>query len=261
MELGIKSRRAFVGGSSKGLGFAVARALAAEGVNVVICGRHTDSLHKAAERIRLETGHLPEIKNCDLSDLSSVARVSEELNASGGIDILVNNVGGPAPSAAEKTSLEAFRTGFDQIFLGTTSLTQALLPSMKQRQFGRVITITSTSVVEPIDFLAVSSSMRAAVAGFMKTLATEVAQYGVTINMVMPGIIHTDRIESLRKAKAERDGSTLAIEMEKTRAGIPMKRMGNPEELADLVCFLASQRASYITGSNIAVDGGLRRSW
>jgi 3-oxoacyl-[acyl-carrier protein] reductase len=261
MELGIKSRRAFVGGSSKGLGFAVARALAVEGARVILCGRDADALRIAGDKIQLDTGHAPEIKCCDLSNLDSIARLSDELNQTGGIDILINNVGGPSPSPAENTTVESFRKGFDQIFLGTTTLTQALLPHMKKQSFGRVITITSTSVVEPIDFLAVSSSMRAAITGFMKTLATEVASGGVTVNMVMPGIIHTDRIESLRKAKAAREGSTLEIEMEKTRSGIPMKRMGRPEELANLVCFLASECASYITGANIAVDGGLRRSW
>jgi 3-oxoacyl-[acyl-carrier protein] reductase len=262
MDFGLSKRRALVGGASKGLGFAVAHALADEGCQVILCSRSQSEL-ESARKLILAGGSPGDvaIRPCDLSDIGQVEQLANELKSQGGVDILVNNVGGPAPSSAEATQLTAWRQGFDQIFLGAAHLTQQLVPQMKGRQFGRIITITSLSVVEPIEFLAVSSAMRAAVTGFMKTLASEVAAHGVTVNTVMPGIIHTQRIENLRRAKAEREQSTLDAEMEKTRASIPMRRLGKPEELASLVAFLASERAAYITGANIPVDGGLKRSW
>jgi 3-oxoacyl-[acyl-carrier protein] reductase len=136
-----------------------------------------------------------------------------------------------------------------------------MIPAMKAQKHGRIITITSLSVLEPIDHLVVSTAMRTAVTAFMKTLSKEVAPFGITANTVLPGVIHTDRIVNLRKAKAERDGSTLAFEMEKTAKTIPMGRLGEPHELASLVAFLASEKASFITGANIPVDGGMRHAW
>ena len=162
---------------------------------------------------------------------------------------------------AESTSLDAWRKGFDQIFLSAVRMTQALVPGMKSQNFGRVITITSLSVVEPIDHLVVSTAMRTAVTTFMKTLSKETAAHGITVNTVQPGVIHTDRIVNLRRAKAEREGSTLEAEITKTAKAIPMGRLGEPKELADLVAFLASPLASYITGANIPVDGGMKASW
>jgi 3-oxoacyl-[acyl-carrier protein] reductase len=172
---------------------------------------------------------------------------------------LINNTGGPTPSSAATTTAEAWRLGYEQLVSATIALTQAVLPGMRERGFGRIITVTSTSVVEPIPMLAVSTAMRSAVTGFCKTLAHEVAAEGVTVHTVMPGVIHTARTEALRKAKAEREKTSLETELEKTRLQIPMKRLGKPEEFADVVVFLASARASYLTGLNIAVDGGARR--
>lgn len=264
MDLGLNGKKALVCASSKGLGLAVAKRLYAEGCELVLCARDKAELDSAAAEIAKFANRTtrPIVIAMDLSKTDEIAAFAKQvITELGGIDILVNNVGGPPPSSAQETSFEAWKKGFDQIFLSAVLLTQALTPKMKEQKWGRVITITSLSVVEPIDHLVVSTAMRTAVTTFMKTLSKELAPSNVTINTVLPGVIHTDRIVNLRKSKAEREGSSLDVEMAKTAKTIPMGRLGRPEELADLVAFLTSERASYITGANIPVDGGLRHSW
>ena len=262
MDLKLKGKKALICASSRGLGFASAKQLAAEGCDIYLCARNENELAAAAKAIEPPKGVQVLYKAIDLSVPSSTnSLLAEVKNEFGRVDILVNNVGGPPPSPAATTSAEAWQNGFNQLFMSAVSLSQAVLPDMITAKFGRIITITSLSVVEPIDHLAVSTAMRLAVTGFSKTLATEVAEHGITVNTVMPGVIHTQRIENLRLAKAERDGTTLATEMEKTAKIIPAKRLGHPEELAALVAFLASPVASYITGANIPVDGGMRKAW
>ena len=264
MDLMLKGKKALVCASSKGLGLAIAGQLYAEGCDLLICSRHEDDLQRAANIIASEAARtdLPKTMVMDLADSSKISNFAEAARKKlGGIDILINNVGGPAPSSAESTSIEQWRQGFEQIFLSAVLLTQAIIPAMKQQKFGRIITVTSLSVVEPIDHLVVSTAMRTAVTTFMKTLSKEIAPYGITANTVLPGVLHTERIINLRQAKAEREGSTLELELTKTAKAIPMGRLGTPEELAHLVAFLASPKASYITGSNIPVDGGMRHSW
>lgn len=262
MDLGLKGRRALVCAASKGLGLATAMSLAREGADLIICSRQEAEIAETARQITASFGVRVVALAADLSTpagAEALARRAEE--AFGGIDVLVNNVGGPAPSAAASTDTAAWQRGFEQVFLSAATVTRLLIPGMKERGFGRVITITSTSVVEPIDHLVVSTAMRAAVTGFSRTLASEVAPHGITVNTVMPGVLHTGRIEQLRRAKAEREGSSLEAEMAKTAKAIPMGRLGQPEELGDLVAFLASEKASYLTGLNVAVDGGLRRGF
>lgn len=264
MDLQLKGKRALVCASSQGLGLAIAKELFAEGCELLICARNQTELSRASVAIAHHAGRsrAPHTLTADLANPSGLQEFANKaMEMLGGIDILVNNVGGPAPSSAEATSLEAWRKGFDQIFLSATLMTQAVLPRMKEQKFGRIITITSLSVVEPIDHLVVSTAMRTAVTTFMKTLSKEMAPYGITANTVLPGVIHTDRIINLRRAKAEREGTSVDIEMDRTARAIPMGRLGRPEELADLVTFLASPRSSYITGANIPVDGGMRHSW
>ena len=264
MDLGIKNKNALVCASSKGLGLAVAKRLYSEGVNLAICSRTEADLIKAVAEITESNPSGGKIVSytIDLSDSSHIGDFATKIKSQlGTIDILVNNVGGPPPSSAEQTDIAAWQNGFNQLFLSSILLTKELIPAMKGSQWGRIITITSLSVVEPIDHLVVSTAMRSAVTAFMKTLSKELAPAGITVNTVQPGVIHTDRIVNLRKSKADRSGTTLESEMLKTSESIPAKRLGKPEELADLVAFLASKNAAYITGVNIPVDGGMRHSW
>ena len=264
MDLKLTGKKAIVCAASKGLGLAVASELYREGCELVICARNQTELTHAAALIANHAGRTraPHTLIADLSSPGTLVDFAHKaMNLLGGIDILVNNIGGPPPSSAEETTLAAWQKGFEQIFLSASLMTQAVIPTMKEQRFGRILTITSLSVMEPIDHLVVSTAMRTAVTTFMKTLSKELAPYGITTNTVMPGVIHTDRIVNLRKAKAEREGTSLDIEMDKTARAIPVGRLGEPQELADLVTFLASPRAGYITGANIPVDGGMRHSW
>jgi len=263
VDLKLHGKRALVCASSEGLGFAVAESLAREGCDIIIVSSNETKINDAASR--LSRSH-PQVKvRACATDLTKpeacTALVDKVLAGVGGIDILVNNVGGPPPSSALNTSIEDWKLGFDRLFLSSSTLTTGLVPGMRERGFGRVITITSISVLEPIDHLAISGAMRSAITSWSKLLSREVARFGVTVNCVMPGIIHTKRIEHLRALKAQREGTTVDEEMAKTAREIPAGRIGNTEELANVVSFLASPLASYVTGQNIAVDGGLLRGW
>lgn len=262
MDLLLKNKRVLVCAASKGLGYAVAKEFAAEGAELYICSRSEDGILAAKSELSSLTDQKIHASAIDLSNPKAINGFAQKVeDAMGGVDILVNNIGGPPPSTAAETNMEQWQKGFEQVFLSSTLLSQALLPKMRQNGFGRILTITSLSVLEPIDNLVVSTAMRAAVTTFSKTLAQEVAGDGVTVNTVMPGIILTARIENLRRAKAERDGTSLDHEMQQTIKQIPTGRLGQPEEFSALVAFLASPRASYITGMNFSVDGGQRKGW
>lgn len=262
MELGLAGRRVLVCGASKGLGLASALALGKEGCEVTIIGRTPENLESALGLLRKAGVSGSEAICLDLANSTAVEKfISEQSKKLSQIDVLVNNTGGPTPTSALGTSLVEWKAGFDSLFLSATRLSQAVAPSMIERRWGRLINITSIAVVEPIEQLAISTSMRAAVTAFAKLLATELAPHGITVNNVLPGIIHTDRIDFLRRNKASRDGTSYETEMAKTVAAVPAKRLGRPEELGDLVAFLASDRAAFLTGCNIPIDGGLRRSY
>lgn len=250
MDLGISGKTALVLGASRGLGAAIAAALAAEGVIVYAAARTASSI-AATENIRPVA--------VDLADPASVDALIETIRAMGGVDILVNNSGGPKAGPALGQSRAAWNAAFETMASALFAITDALLPAMIERQWGRIITIGSSGVEQPIANLALSNGVRAAIAGWSKTLAGEVARHGITVNMILPGRIDTDRVRELDTIKAGNTGASVDAVQAASRAEIPAGRYGRPEEFAAAAAFLASAQASYITGSSLRVDGGMIR--
>lgn len=261
MDLGIQDRTAFVAASSRGLGRAAAEALAAEGVDLLMNARGADTLAAAAAAVRDAHGvHVLEVAG-DMADPTDVERaLAAGLEEYGGFDIMVTNIGGPPAGPFDAFSADDWRAAIAQNLESVLNLVRGVLSGMKERRWGRIINITSIAVKEPIPNLILSNSVRAAVTGFAKTLAGEVAPHGVTVNNVMPGYTRTDRIIELSEKNAALHGTTPQQELGRWAEQIPAGRVGEPDELGALVAFLASERASYITGASIAVDGGWLRS-
>lgn len=261
MDLGIKDKVALVTASSRGLGRAVAEELAAEGANLVLCARSQSSLDETVRAITGSTGVKVISVVADISDPAAVERVwTCARDEFGRVDILVNNAGGPPAGPFEAHPPSAWTDAWRLTFESALNMTRSVLPGMKQRLWGRIINITSIAVKQPVDGLILSNSVRAAVTGFARTLANEVATYGVTVNNVMPGYTLTDRIAHLAESNATRRGTTVAAEIAAMESQIPMRRLGTPKEFAAMVAFLASERATYTTGASIPVDGGWIRS-
>ncbi|WP_054007805.1 SDR family oxidoreductase [Cypionkella psychrotolerans] len=255
MDLKIAGKRALVMGASRGLGRAVAEGLLAEGVEVIAVSRNAKTIQEWA-------GEAPGLTalSADLSDLASVEALIAAVLDRGGVDILVNNSGGPAPGAAATARRGEWLAQFEAMAANLFHLTAQVLPGMRSRKWGRVITIASSGVEQPIPNLALSNGIRAAVVGWSKTLAAEVAAEGVTVNIVMPGRIQTTRVAELDAAAAKRTDSTVEAVQKASAAVIPAGRYGSPEEFAAMVVFLTSDQASYVTGSRLRVDGGAIRS-
>jgi 3-oxoacyl-[acyl-carrier protein] reductase len=257
VNLGLRGKVALVAAASRGLGRAVAEELAAEGANLVICGRELGAIDRAAQEIVAATGVDVTAQAADVSDPDAVDRlVAEGVDRFGQIDILVANAGGP-PAGPFESLTPAMWDAATRLTLGSAlALTRAVLPGMKARRWGRIINITSVAVKQPVDGLMLSNSLRAAVTGFARTLATEVAPFGVTVNNALPGYTRTERVEQLAKASEARGGPSADAVRRGWESQIPMGRLGEAREFAALVAFLASDRASYITGTSIPVDGG-----
>lgn len=255
MDLKIADKRGLVMGASRGLGRAVAEGLLAEGVQVTAVARDADAIRDWA-------GNAPGLTamSADLTSLASIDALADAVLAQGGADILINNTGGPAPGAAATTARGDWLTQFEAMAANLFHLTGRLLPRMRERNWGRIVTIASSGIEQPIPNLALSNAIRAAVAGWSKTLAAEVAADGVTVNVVMPGRIQTTRVNELDAAAASRTNTTVEAVRKASTAAIPAGRYGRPEEFAAMVVFLASDPASYITGSRLRVDGGAIRS-
>ena len=248
MDLGLKHKVAFVAASSDGLGKAVAIELAKEGATVIINGRDKEKLEQTKKEIEQACNTKVLSISGDLSNDKERASVLKTLfNHHEKIDILVTNTGGPPSGRFENLSMNDWDDTYKLLLSSTVALVKAVIPGMKQQQFGRIIAITSQAVKQPVDNLILSNSVRASVAGLMKTLASELGEYNITVNNVMPGYTKTNRLLSLIESNPS---------FESAIDEIPLKRFGNPEEFAAAVTFLASERASYITGTSLAVDGG-----
>lgn len=261
MDLGIKGKRALVLAASRGLGHGVAVALAREGADVLLCGRSGDKLAANCDAINSESNGRADFVVADLSDPGfpemMAAKAKEVL---GGVDILVNNTGGPTPGTTDMMSPEKLTQYFQSMVVSVITLSNLLLPDMKERGWGRILICASSGVIEPIPNLALSNTLRASLAGWSKTLSSEVAQYGVTSNLLLPGRILTDRILELDTANAQKTGRSLEEVRKASVATIPAGRLGDVQEFAATAAFLCSEPASYITGAMIRCDGGAASS-
>jgi 3-oxoacyl-[acyl-carrier protein] reductase len=257
VDLGLAGKSALVCAASKGLGKACARALAAEGASVAICARDRKTLEAAAAEIGQHTGARVLAIPADLSKAADVDRLlAETARAFGGLDILVTNTGGPRSAPFEALSDGDWTSSIDSMLLSVVRLVRGAIPHMRRRGGGRILNITSVSVKQPIDGLVLSNSLRAAVTGLSRTLANELARDNILVNCVAPGFTATDRVVELADAVAAREGTTRDAVQRRTEAMIPAGRMGTPEEFGAVVAFLASPRASYVTGTTLQVDGG-----
>jgi 3-oxoacyl-[acyl-carrier protein] reductase len=261
VDLGLRGKVALVAASSKGLGRAVAEELAAEGAQLVMCARGKETLDQTADSIRRKSGVKVVAVAADVSDPATAARVVKAaFDEFGRVDILVNNSGGPPSGSFESLTSETWDSAARLLLKSAVELTRAVLPGMKERRWGRILNVTSIAAKQPIEGLMLSNSLRAAVIGFARTLANEVAPFGVTVNNLLPGYTRTDRVQELARTAGGKQGASAPDPISKWEKEIPMGRLGEPRELAALAAFLASERASYITGSSIAVDGGWIRS-
>lgn len=259
MDLGLTGKRAIVLSSSRGLGRGIAEGLAAEGANVLLAARSADKLNAAVAAINARGQGRAFAVAGDLKDsVEAIAAAAQQ--HLGGVDILVANTGGPPAGTATSVKPEAWTPQFDAMVLPVIRLAGLVLPGMRQGGFGRILIVASSGVEQPIPNLVMSNALRASLAGWAKTLSAEVAAEGVTVNMILPGRIETDRTGELDAANAKAQGKTPTEIAEAARAAIPARRYGRVQEFADVACFLASERASYVTGSMIRVDGGAVRS-
>jgi 3-oxoacyl-[acyl-carrier protein] reductase len=255
MDLGLEGRHALVTGASRGLGRAVALSLAAEGAKVVAVARNPERLSEVAAAAS-GRGSIT-TRPCDLGDAAAIERLQDILAAT---DVLILNTGGPPPGSAADTTDAIWIKQFETMFLSAVRLTRLALPGMRKRRYGRIVAVVSSGVLQPIPNLGISNAIRLSLVGWAKTLATEVAGDGITVNCLAPGRIATDRVAELDQARAQREAIGIDEVERQSRATIPAARYGEAEEFASVATFLASSRSSYMTGGIIRVDGGMIRS-
>lgn len=258
MDLNIKNKIALVTASSKGIGRATAEALISEGCRVAICSSNKENLDRAATEIAAIYGYEPLSILCDLNkaeDLENTIRAVEE--TFGSIDILVNNCGGPPPGFFEDLSEEQWDFAYRQVLLSAVRLTRMVLPKMKEKKWGRIINITSLSVKQPVENLLLSNTFRTGLTAFAKTISSRYGEFNITVNTIAPGYTLTARLYELAVEEAKRTGKSHEEVLASMAAKVPLQRLGRSEEIADAVLFLASERAGYITGALLPIDGGV----
>ncbi len=260
MNISLKGKSALVGGSSKGIGRAIAEQLAASGASVTLMARNEHDLKSVLENLNTEYGQKHDYILVDFSDFDHLQTTLEKFFQTTGIDILVNNTQGPKAGGALEKSVEDYQKAFDLLFKSVVLTTELALKHMQRNRWGRIINVASVSVKEPLNYLALSNSIRAAVVTWAKSLAIDVGKDNVTVNSVLTGYFDTDRIAQLNIKKAEKLGVAPQAVRAEMEAMVPLKRIGDPKEYGYLVAFLASDQAAYITGSNIPIDGGLLKS-
>lgn len=256
MDLGLDGKVALVTGSTSGLGLASAKALAAEGASVVICGRRGDLAQREAAALPAAIGIEADLTQPDTPQLL----VETAIEAFGGLDILVGSTGGPTPGSALDTPADAYDDALDLLVKPMVRLSHLVVPEMRKKGSGRIVFVSSSAVREPIPILVLSNAVRMAVHGFAKTLARQVAADGITVNLVLPGNVRTDRTLSLANAAAAASNRSVDEVLAETAAAIPTGRSGDPSEFGAVVAFLCSSQAAYVTGTSIPVDGGALRS-
>ena len=261
MDLGLKDRVAIVTGSSQGIGKAIAFGLAKEGAKVIICARNIEKVRQTYQGITDATGSDVLPVRVDLrkkDDITSMVKATVEMY--GKIDILVNNTGGPPSRRFVETTEENWRSAIDSLLMSAVNCSREVIPYMKQNTWGRIINMTSFAAKQPAERLILSNTLRAGIFGLTKTLSNELAEHQILVNAVCPGWTQTQRLEELAKVQAEISGDTYETVMYEWSQKIPLKRLARPEEIAHLVVFLSSNKASYITGAVIQVDGGFIKS-
>ena len=260
MDLGLKGRAAAVAASSRGLGRATARALAREGASVALCGRDEPRVREAAEAIARETGARTLALKADVAVAEDChAFVDRAAQAFGRLDILVTNTGGPPPGSFEALAAEDWDAAYHVTLANVVHLVRAAVPHMRRAGWGRIVNIASLSARQPVEGLVLSNAFRPAILGLAKTLSNELGKDGILVNTVCPGYTRTERLDEVAQARARATGISAAEVVEALGKGVPLGRVAEPEELAAVVAFLCSERASYLTGQAIAVDGGAIR--
>ena len=260
MNISLKSKHALIGGSSKGLGLAVAKQLAYSGAKVTLVARSEDLLHKIIKQLNKETNCKHEYLVCNYNNHEEYRKIISKYIDNNTIDILVNNTQGPKAGDVNSLSIEDYQNAFDLLFKNIVFTTLLALEKMKKNKWGRIINMTSVSVKEPLSYLALSNSIRSSVISWAKTLSNDLGSNDITINNILTGYFDTERLKELNSEKAKKFNLKIDKLYETMKQQVPLKRIGDPKEFGFLVAFLASEQASYINGANIPIDGGLLKS-
>lgn len=260
MNISLKGKKALVGGSSRGIGKAIAQQLAESGASVTLMARSENKLKQIINELPTSEGQKHQYLILDFTDFESYKSVIFDYFKNNTVDILVNNTQGPEAGSALEKKVDDYQNAFDLLFKSVVFTTELALEHMIKNKWGRIINVASVSVKEPLSYLALSNTIRAAVVTWAKSLATDVAQHQITINSVLTGYFDTERIHDLNQTKAKQLGIPVEEVKANMEAQVPVKRIGKPEEYGYLATFLASEKAAYITGTNIPIDGGLLKS-